>query len=129
MQRNRLSLSDLLCSDADGATSFCGCQITCKSCLLLSYKRILGRSYTSGWTISGSHLVERCQLFVMVALGETSMASGLYIARAAQWTMPILLGFFIFLGLGQALPSLVLCCVGTLLLLSVAWSVGRSNRA
>ncbi|KAA8385553.1 low temperature requirement protein A [Acetobacter sp. DmW_136] len=79
--------------------------------------------------ILGSHLVERCQLFVMVALAETIMASGLYIARAAQWTMPILLGFFIFLGLGKTLPSLVLCCVGTLLLLSVAWSVERSNRA
>ncbi|MGD7070311.1 low temperature requirement protein A [Acetobacter sp. AAB5] len=198
----------------------------------------LGRSYTSDWTISGSHLVERCQLFVMVALGETIMASGLSMARAAQWTMPILLGFFtsflctvamwwlyfgtstkqaehaikhspdpgrlgayfhyihavliagiivtavgmdillenplevvsgpalftmilgpllylagsslyqrvvssrwpfpqgigilgffILLGLGQTLPSLVLCCVGTFLLLGVAWGVERSNRA
>ncbi|KDE19262.1 membrane protein [Acetobacter aceti 1023] len=54
----------------------------------------LGRSHTSDWTISGSHLVERCQLFVMVALGETIMASGLSMARAAQWTTPTLSGFF-----------------------------------
>ncbi|MBF0851012.1 low temperature requirement protein A [Gluconobacter sp. R75690] len=53
----------------------------------------LGRSRTSDWTISGSHLVERCQLFVMVALGETIMASGLSMARAEQWTAPVLLGF------------------------------------
>lgn len=54
----------------------------------------LGRSHTSDWTISGSHLVERCQLFVMVALGETIMASGLSMARAELWTIPVLLGFF-----------------------------------
>lgn len=53
----------------------------------------LGRSHTSDWTISGSHLVERCQLFVMVALGETIMASGLSMARAEQWSAPVLLGF------------------------------------
>ncbi len=53
----------------------------------------LGRSHTSDWTISGSHLVERCQLFVMVALGETIMASGLSMARAEQWSAPVLMGF------------------------------------
>ena len=31
----------------------------------------LGRSATREWTIEGGHLAERCQLFVIVALGET----------------------------------------------------------
>ncbi|MBS1102851.1 low temperature requirement protein A [Gluconobacter sp. Dm-62] len=53
----------------------------------------LGRSHTSDWTISGSHLVERCQLFVMVALGEAIMASGLSMARAENWNTPVLLSF------------------------------------
>ncbi|MBO1324746.1 low temperature requirement protein A [Acetobacter sp. TBRC 12305] len=53
----------------------------------------LGRSQTSDWTISGSHLVERCQLFVIVALGETIMASGLSMAEAEHWTVAELAGF------------------------------------
>lgn len=46
----------------------------------------LGRSHTSDWTISGKHLVERCQLFVIVALGETIMASGLSLAESKHWS-------------------------------------------
>lgn len=36
----------------------------------------LGRSVTSDWTIDGAHLAERCQLFVIVALGESILATG-----------------------------------------------------
>ena len=36
----------------------------------------LGRSSTADWTIDGSHLAERCQLFVIVALGESILATG-----------------------------------------------------
>ena len=36
----------------------------------------LGRSATSDWTIDGHHLAERCQLFVIVALGESILATG-----------------------------------------------------
>jgi low temperature requirement protein LtrA len=36
----------------------------------------LGRSTTADWTIDGSHMAERCQLFVMVALGESILVSG-----------------------------------------------------
>ncbi|AHI25435.1 low temperature requirement protein A [Komagataeibacter swingsii] len=53
----------------------------------------LGRSHTSDWTISGSHIVERCQLFVIVALGETIMASGLSLAESARWSVIELGGF------------------------------------
>lgn len=53
----------------------------------------LGRSRTSDWTIDGGHLVERCQLFVIVALGETIMASGASMAEAEIWSVPKLAGF------------------------------------
>lgn len=36
----------------------------------------LGRSATTDWSISGDHLAERCQLFIIVALGETIVITG-----------------------------------------------------
>jgi len=36
----------------------------------------LGRSRTSDWTISGSHFAERCQAFVLIALGESIVVIG-----------------------------------------------------
>lgn len=50
----------------------------------------LGRSKTSDWTIEGGHLAERCQLFVIVALGETLLATGATMARAEVWDVPTL---------------------------------------
>lgn len=50
----------------------------------------LGRSKTSDWTIEGGHLAERCQLFVIVALGETLLATGATMARAGSWDVSIL---------------------------------------
>jgi low temperature requirement protein LtrA len=50
----------------------------------------LGRSRTSDWTIEGGHLTERCQLFVIVALGEALLASGATMTRAESWDVPIL---------------------------------------
>jgi low temperature requirement protein LtrA len=59
----------------------------------------LGRSQTSEWTIEGAHLAERCQLFVIVALGETLLATGATMAKAATWDAPILLALLAsFLG-------------------------------
>ncbi|MHA6126799.1 low temperature requirement protein A [Pseudomonas fluorescens group sp. PF-1] len=52
----------------------------------------LGRSRTSDWTIEGAHLAERCQLFVIVALGETLLASGAVLAETDHWGIPVLLG-------------------------------------
>ena len=51
----------------------------------------LGRSYTSDWTIEGAHLAERCQAFVIVALGETLVMSASALTDAAQWSAPVLL--------------------------------------
>lgn len=36
----------------------------------------LGRSSTTAWNISGEHFVERCRLFVIIALGESILVSG-----------------------------------------------------
>ncbi|MGJ7609096.1 low temperature requirement protein A [Variovorax sp. LT1R20] len=51
----------------------------------------MGRSRTQEWTIEGAHLAERCQLFVIVALGETVLASGATLADAASWDMSVVL--------------------------------------
>jgi low temperature requirement protein LtrA len=46
----------------------------------------LGRSRTSDWTIEGGHLAERCQLCVIVALGETGLANGAtFLGTLAMW--------------------------------------------
>jgi len=50
----------------------------------------LGRSHTLEWTIEGGHLAERCQLFVIVALGETLLASGASLAESAAWQSEVL---------------------------------------
>jgi len=50
----------------------------------------LGRSRTREWTIEGGHLAERCQLFVIVALGETLLASGATLAGATHWSGGVL---------------------------------------
>jgi len=36
----------------------------------------LGRSVTTDWTIMGGHLAERCQLFLIIALGESILVTG-----------------------------------------------------
>ncbi len=36
----------------------------------------LGRSQTTDWTIAGSHLAERCQLFLIIVLGESVLDTG-----------------------------------------------------
>jgi low temperature requirement protein LtrA len=36
----------------------------------------LGRSITTDWTISGEHFAERCQAFVLIALGESIVVTG-----------------------------------------------------
>ncbi len=36
----------------------------------------LGRSTTADWNVSGGHMAERCQLFLIVALGESILVTG-----------------------------------------------------
>jgi low temperature requirement protein LtrA len=40
----------------------------------------LGRSQTTDWTIDGGHFAERCQAFVLIALGESIVVTGATLA-------------------------------------------------
>ncbi len=54
----------------------------------------LGRSYSArDWTIDGGHLAERCSLFVLVALGESIIATGAPLSGAAHWEGAMLVAF------------------------------------
>jgi low temperature requirement protein LtrA len=53
----------------------------------------LGRSHTADWTIHGGHLAERCQLFMIVALGESILVTGATIAGAKGWDLLTLAAF------------------------------------
>lgn len=44
--------------------------------LFFFYVPGLGRSHTSDWNISGEHMAERAQLFVIIALGESILVTG-----------------------------------------------------
>jgi len=42
----------------------------------------LGRSHTSDWDIAGGHFAERCQGFIMIALGESIVTIGTVLSGA-----------------------------------------------
>ena len=37
---------------------------------------VLGRSLTADWQVEGSHIAERCSLFVIIALGKSVLVTG-----------------------------------------------------
>lgn len=55
----------------------------------------LGKSSTRIWTIAGGHLAERCQLFVIIALGETILLTGGSLAHEKELTWPVAAGFLL----------------------------------
>lgn len=58
----------------------------------------LGRSQTRDWTVEGGHMAERCQLFVIVALGESLLATGGTLSNVTAWnaaTMAAMLATFL----------------------------------
>jgi len=58
----------------------------------------LGRSSVSDWDIDGSHMAERCGLFVIIALGESLLVTGATFAEA-PWTAATIGGFVVaFIG-------------------------------
>jgi len=44
----------------------------------------LGRSTTGDWNVEGAHLAERCSLFIIIALGESILVTGIAFA-ALEW--------------------------------------------
>jgi low temperature requirement protein LtrA len=53
----------------------------------------LGRSVTTDWTITGSHLAERCQGFILIALGESIVVIGATLAGLPALTASEVLAF------------------------------------
>ena len=54
----------------------------------------LGRSNSQrDWSVEGGHIVERCALFMIVALGESVLVAGATLGHAHHWDMPMLLAF------------------------------------
>ena len=52
----------------------------------------LGRSSIEEWDVEGSHLSERCRLFVIIALGESLLVTGMTFAERT-WDAPTSIGF------------------------------------
>ncbi|WP_237561425.1 low temperature requirement protein A [Frateuria defendens] len=52
----------------------------------------LGRSSTADWNVEGSHMAERCALFVIIALGESLLVTGATFAKLA-WDAGAFTGF------------------------------------
>ena len=53
----------------------------------------LGRSTTRDWTIEGGHFAERCQAFILIALGESVVVTGATFADVEQVTLPVAAAF------------------------------------
>lgn len=59
----------------------------------------LGRVTTTDWTIDGAHMAERCQLFVIIALGESVLVTGVSLADHPHLSAAAVAAFAIaFLG-------------------------------
>jgi low temperature requirement protein LtrA len=58
----------------------------------------LGRSATEEWTVEGAHFAERCQLFVIIALGESIIITGSTFADLEASTATIAAFVVAFLG-------------------------------
>jgi low temperature requirement protein LtrA len=58
----------------------------------------LGRSTPSDWTISGPHLAERSQLFILIALGESILVTGSVFASRSPGTVNLVSLVVAFLG-------------------------------
>ncbi|MGO4552148.1 low temperature requirement protein A [Lysobacter sp. 2RAF19] len=52
----------------------------------------LGRSTIEDWDVEGAHLAERCALFIIIALGESLLVTGMTFA-AREWDLPTSTGF------------------------------------
>jgi low temperature requirement protein LtrA len=53
----------------------------------------LGRSETRDWTIEGNHFAERCQAFILIALGESIVVIGAALSALPAVTAPEIIAF------------------------------------
>jgi low temperature requirement protein LtrA len=61
----------------------------------------LGRSTTQDWTIEGGHFAERCQAFILIALGESIVVIGATLSGLAQVSLGAV-GAFVTAFIGSA---------------------------
>jgi low temperature requirement protein LtrA len=59
------------------------------------YTPWLGRSHTSDWTIAGGHFAERCQAFILIALGESIVIIGAALSAEKSATAPVVTAFVV----------------------------------
>lgn len=57
----------------------------------------MGRSHTRDWVIDGPYMMERCQLFVIVALGESLLMTGATLAHHMEWDAPALISVLVLM--------------------------------
>jgi low temperature requirement protein LtrA len=55
----------------------------------------LGRSRTSDWTIEGGHFAERCQAFILIALGESIVIIGATLSMVAHVSVTEIAAFVV----------------------------------
>jgi low temperature requirement protein LtrA len=55
----------------------------------------LGRSRTADWTIEGSHIAERCQAFILIALGESIVIIGATVSGMNRVTATSIAAFMV----------------------------------
>jgi low temperature requirement protein LtrA len=58
----------------------------------------LGRSRTEEWTIEGGHFAERCQLFIIIALGESILVTGTTFGQIEPSAVAVLAFVVAFVG-------------------------------
>ena len=63
----------------------------------------LGRSRTSDWTIEGGHFAERCQAFILIALGESVVIIGATLAGQKSITASVVAAFAVAFATSVAL--------------------------
>ena len=63
----------------------------------------LGRSSTREWTIAGGHFAERCQAFVLIALGESIVVIGATLSGLAHVSIAEVAAFLVALGVSTGL--------------------------
>ena len=73
----------------------------------------LGRSATEDWDIEGSHLAERCGLFVIIALGESILVTGATFADLA-WS-------------GTTVAAFVVAFVGSVAMWWIYFNIGAER--
>jgi low temperature requirement protein LtrA len=57
----------------------------------------LGRSTTRDWTIEGGHFAERCQAFILIALGESIVVTGATLSGLPRVSAPEIAAFLVSL--------------------------------